>query len=177
MPPLPHISSWFLNEPLRTNQERKRRNTAEAFILILIPQFAVFLGSQYNLSPLPTISDHRLPACFSFPLYCNPLQRLPPSFMLSSSFLVPSIAAAAICLGMCWFYTLPKRPYHLSRRDFINCAVSGPCDMSFISIFVLIATAFSFFYKFLHFPRDLPFKYSERVRFLRGNYYYYCYYY
>jgi hypothetical protein len=93
--------------------------------------------------------------------------------MLSSSFLVPSIAAVAICLVMCWFYALPKRPHPLSRRDFINFTESGPCDMSFISFFVLIVTALSFFYKFLYFPHDLPFKYSKRVRFLRGIYYYY----
>lgn len=108
------------------------------------------LSSRSSLCSLASISDYLWPPPACLPDVYSPYIWIlfivvPQSFTSSSSFLVPSIAAAAICLGKSWFCTLPKRPHHLSRRDFINYTVSGPCDMSFISFFVLIVIAFSFF--------------------------------
>ena len=49
-----------------------------------------------------------------------------------------STSSLSLSRGICWFYILLTWPYHLSRRDFINFTISVLCDMSFISLFVLI---------------------------------------
>lgn len=41
-----------------------------------------------------------------------------------SSFPFPFIVAVAICFDILWLCVLSTRPYHLSRRDFINFVIS-----------------------------------------------------
>jgi hypothetical protein len=53
-------------------------------------------------------------------------------------FLVPSVVSAGICFGILWFCILSACPYHLILEDFINCTISAPYKISFISLFVFI---------------------------------------
>ena len=72
-----------------------------------------------------------LPACCLFTLYSNPLQPWLSTFyvvFLISFFL--SIATVAICFGVLWFCNLSARPYHLSRKAFVNFTISSFRNMS-----------------------------------------------
>jgi hypothetical protein len=98
----------------------------------------VDLCFRYSLSPVPMVSDHCLPACYSQFIYL---------FFWTSSlhllcglrhFLTFSIVAIAICFGICWFCFRSTWPYHLRHSDFRNFTVSFPCNMFFISLFVLV---------------------------------------
>jgi hypothetical protein len=81
-----------------------------------------------------------LPACFCFiPIIFKPscTSSVRPLRGLSRYF-ISSIVAAANCFGILWFCTLSSLPHGLSRRNFIHFRMYSPCNMSFISLLVLI---------------------------------------
>ena len=81
-----------------------------------------------------------LPATFLIQMLFNFLY---PSFTWSSSF-PSSTVAAAICFGIRWLCILSTWPYHHSRRDFVHFTIPAPCNMSFISLFVIPQQSSSF---------------------------------
>lgn len=92
------------------------------------------LGVQYNIPPLPTVSDHWLPVSVPIIFKCSANSFFHLSRGLSVS-LVPCIVTVAICFGLLWFCILQASPHHLSQKDFIHFTVSI-CPS--VSLFFLI---------------------------------------
>lgn len=63
------------------------------------------------------------------------------SFPWSSYFLVPSILVVTI-FGILSLVILSVCSYHLNLNDFIYFAMSGPCNVSSISLFVVVVLQF-----------------------------------
>jgi hypothetical protein len=81
------------------------------------------------------------------------------SFYLSRGLLLllfPSISAVAVCFDIDQLCVPSTWPYNLNCRDFINFTASFTCNISFVSLYVRILSAFSLFHKFMFFPCHFP---------------------
>ena len=124
-------------------------------------QFIVSLGIQYTLPPFPTVSDHCLPAFVPIMFKFSS----PSSFLLLHGllFALSSIVAYAVCFGICWFRILSPWLYYLSQRNFGTFTISFSCNMSYYLLACSYFPASSSIYRFLCFPYNLSFKYSEHI--------------
>ena len=119
------------------------------------------LGIQYSLPPFLTVSDLYLTAFVPIMFKSSS----PSSFLLLHGllFTVPSIVAYAICFGICWFCILSPWLYYLSQRDFGNFTISFSCYMSCYLLACSYFPSSSSIYRFLYFPYNLSFTYSEHI--------------
>jgi hypothetical protein len=107
-------------------------------MFLLTERSVLHLCSQYKVSSFQTASDYCLPVSFYISIIFKSSSAS--SFHLSRRlpiFLVPSIVAVAICFSIRWFCFL-LHDQTILLRDLINFTIPAPCNMSFISWFVLI---------------------------------------
>ena len=119
-------------------------------------QSIVDLGFQCSGHLFLLLSGHCRPISISHPsvhLFC----RLP-------SFFISSILAVAIYFGLLLLFMLSVCPYHFNLTYFVNFTMSAHCNISCISLFVLILI-FLLFFGTIYFSYNLPFECCKSIHF------------
>jgi hypothetical protein len=87
----------------------------------------------HSFHPLATACQFLIHIIFrSFPISSVHL------FYALPLFLIPSILAVTVCIGLLSFFIRSLCPYHLNLSNLVNFTVPAPCDVSCIPLLFLI---------------------------------------